>query len=298
MELYRSCRAQSSAKPLWAALESSLSTILVSLKKPPPYLTNGGSTNTHTMPPLILMCLWGLLIALWVLTFCTDRSGRAHPVSHWPLVSPGAVGLGCVMGWYPGVPGQGRRRWRARRAQQFCPSGCCCLCCPSLRGRLPALGWACKTRRAEAEAERGLMGGHGAPFPRAALKTHTGQSHPGSNACAVPCPTPEQDAGNGSRHLVRLSFSPWCCFSWHPHGTFLQNSIWKAASLPCLPFCTHIPVTLTPDTALHTSTPHSYVVPNNRQSCTDFPIDLPHHIMLSYPKGLSASWLTLCRLYF
>lgn len=246
------------------------------------------------------MCLWGWLTAPGVLTFCPDGgSGRAHPVSRWPLVSPGAVGLGCVTGWCPGVPGRGRRRWQARRAPQFCPSGCCCPCCPSLHGRLLALGQACKTRRAEVEALRGLMGGHGAPFPRAALKTQRGQSHPGSNICAVPCSTLElQEAGYGSSNSVQLGFSPWCCFFWHSHGTFLQNSFLKAASPPCLSFCIPTPVALTPDTALHTSTPPSYMAPNNGQSCTDFPIYLSHHIMLSYPKGCSPSWLTLFRLYF
>lgn len=224
-----------STKPLWAALESSLSTILVSLKIPPPYFTDWGSiTYPHPVPISTDVSL-GLLTAPGVLTFGTDGGcGRAHPVSRWPFVFPGAVGLGCVTGWSPGGPGRGRRQRRARRAPRFCPSGCCCLCCLSLHGRLPALGRACKTRRAGAEAVRGLMGGHGAPFPRAALKTQ--RSVTSWLKCAVPRPTPElQDAGYGSSHLVQLSSSLWCCFFWPPYDTFLQNSFWKHLSLPAPP---------------------------------------------------------------
>lgn len=120
----------------------------------------------------------------------TWGSGRAHPVSRRPLVSPGAAGPGCVTRWPRAAHGRGRRRWRARRARCFCPSGCCCLCCPFWCGRLPAPGQACRTRRAAEEAVKGPMGGHGAPSPRAALKTRGGQSHPSSNVSAVPSSHP------------------------------------------------------------------------------------------------------------
>lgn len=111
-------------------------------------------------------------------------SSSTHPVSRPLAVSPGAAEQGCVSGWCPAGPGQGRRRWRARRARRFCRSGCCCLCCPSSRGRL--LAPLCTTRRAAEEAARGPAGGRGAPSPGAALKTHPAQSHPGPDSSAVP----------------------------------------------------------------------------------------------------------------
>lgn len=101
-----------------------------------------------------------------------------HPASPQLAVPPRAVVPGCVSGWCPAGRGRGRRRWRARRARCFCPSGCCCPCCPSSRGRLLVPARVHTTRRAEGEAARGPAGARGAPSPGAALKTHRAQPHP------------------------------------------------------------------------------------------------------------------------
>lgn len=196
-----------------------------------------------------------------------------------------------MSGWCPAGPGQGRRRWRARRARRFCRSGCCCLCCLSSRGRL--LAPACTTRRAAEEAARGPAGGRGAPSPGAALKTHPAQSHPGPDSSAVPTSHPTATrcwSGCVSSPLalslclflpcVILFFLTHTQYFPRPDVLFLQSQPLGSSALSYIPFCT----------------PGPAVPPSQASLCTPIPCGpkplhlIPHSAATSHqelpPKGM------------
>lgn len=106
VELYRSCQAQSSAKADQAALESSLPTILVSLKKPPHHLTNcEGITPLHQY----WAASGALLTALEVLAFHTDAGIWQSSPSFSPVTRvPGGRGVGLCDGVVPSRPRPGK----------------------------------------------------------------------------------------------------------------------------------------------------------------------------------------------
>lgn len=209
-----------STKPLWAALESSLSTVSVSLKKPPPYFTNIPTPCPHWYWCVPGGCwqprgCWHFALTGDLAELTQFLAGRSCPQGPW--------GRAVWWGGAQAAPAREGGGGGPEELRGFVRLGAAVFAARLCVGR-------CRHRHGHARQGGQRRRQWGAWWVVMVLLSqeqpwkHTEVSHIPAQMYVLP-PIPPQMLGMA--HLVQLSFSPWCCFFWHHMILSYKTAFWK-----------------------------------------------------------------------
>lgn len=222
-----------STKPLWAALESSLSPILVSLKKPPLYFTNCGSiTSPHLVPTDTDVSLGIADILHW------GGIWQSSPSFSLATRVPRGRGAGLCDEVAPRRPRPGKEAVAGQKSSAV-------LSVWVLLSLLPVFAWDAAGTGTGMQDKEGKGGGSEGPdgwswcsFPKSSPE-NTERSVASWLKCYVLSLIPPWSYKMlDMAHFVWLSFSLDAAFSGIYMVLSYKTAFWKQLSLPCLPFCT------------------------------------------------------------